>query len=148
MTIPVPWGTIAAKAWGNPINAPVLALHGMFLYINLTMYLCRFVVFHNRVAGQCWGLWQSHPFIVQRYFTCCLSDCSKLIFSCFSNLQKCILLPWIGQDMGFHQNDPTITTPSTMCLTLDTLLIVCIFHQHCTVIWLTLLYWSTEMEKF
>eukprot|EP00731_Ephydatia_muelleri_P029024 Em0020g668a len=28
VTIPVPWGTIAAKAWGNPINAPVLALHG------------------------------------------------------------------------------------------------------------------------
>ena len=28
VTLPVPWGHIAAKAWGNPTGKPVLAVHG------------------------------------------------------------------------------------------------------------------------
>ena len=32
-TFPVPWGHIAAKAWGNPMGKPVLALHGKYFFI-------------------------------------------------------------------------------------------------------------------
>ena len=28
LTIPVPWGHIAGKAWGQPSGQPVLAVHG------------------------------------------------------------------------------------------------------------------------
>lgn len=26
--LPVPWGHVSGKAWGDPANKPVLALHG------------------------------------------------------------------------------------------------------------------------
>lgn len=29
VSLPVPWGQIAGKAWGNPDGKPVLALHGV-----------------------------------------------------------------------------------------------------------------------
>jgi hypothetical protein len=28
LKIPVPWGHVAAKAWGDPSKRPVLAMHG------------------------------------------------------------------------------------------------------------------------
>ena len=31
VTIPVPWGHIAGKAWGKPSGLPVLAVHGKAL---------------------------------------------------------------------------------------------------------------------
>jgi hypothetical protein len=39
VTFPVPWGHIAAKAWGNPMGKPVLALHGKYFFMG-TIELC------------------------------------------------------------------------------------------------------------
>lgn len=39
VTIPVPWGHVAGKAWGDPTGKPVLALHGMLALVGLWWYL-------------------------------------------------------------------------------------------------------------
>lgn len=39
VTLPVPWGHVAGKAWGDPAGKPVLALHGMFALLELMMLI-------------------------------------------------------------------------------------------------------------
>ena len=51
VSLPVPWGHIAGKAWGDPSGQRVLALHGEE---EERVHSVMVLLPPHRVAGQCW----------------------------------------------------------------------------------------------